>query len=192
MHRSCCAPSRFLAIFTVVASFALCAATASAQDEGEDALELFGLFSARYAHAYEMSDLDVGGELDDSRGVDLAAGFRAGEYFAFQVGYEWQTDQDFDSHYFPLIFRGYSPALFERARLYGEAGLGLFFTRPHDDFNGNGNERASAFHVGGGLQIDITEAFGLLWYLKYKRGLGEVDDWESVVNGVGLQYTWGL
>ena len=164
--------------------------TALAADDGE--FELRGLISARFANAWQQGSLDDGGDLDDSQGIDTAIGFRAGEYFAFSLGWEWQTDDDFDTHYFPANFRFYSPALLERVRLYATTGMGLLFTRTHDSFNPNGDDRAAAFHAGGGLQIEITEEIGLLWYAKYNRGLGSADDFESVVHGVGLQYSWGL
>lgn len=176
--------------FQLIATFLALtlAGAASAQEESP----LKGIISGSFANAYEFSDLDEGGDLDDSVGVDVAVGFQAGEYLAFQLGYEWQTDSGFDTHYFPAIVRGYSPVLLDRLRLYGTVGLGLLFTRPHDEFSGNGNERAGAFHVGGGLSVDITKDLGLLVYLKYKRGMGEVDDWESLVQGVGLEYRWDL
>ena len=53
-------------------------------------------------------------------------------------------------------------------------------------------ERAGAFDAGGGFHVDITEDVALLAYARYKRGLGEVDDFESVVSGVGFEYRWGL
>lgn len=164
------------------------AGAASAQNK----TELRGLLSVRFAHASEMSDLDVGGKFDDSQGIDVAAGFRYGESLAFQLAYEWQTDNDFDTHYFPVTVRAYSPELLERARLYGTAGLGVLFTRVHNDFKPVGNQRGAAFHVGGGLEISLNEQIDLLLYAKYKRGLGETDDFESVVQGIGLQYHWGL
>jgi hypothetical protein len=186
-------PTRGASLALVAAlGIMLTAGSASAQSGDAGELDLRGLLSVRFAHAYEMSDLDVGGKLGDSQGVDVAAGLRMGEHFAFQLGWEWQTDDDFDTHYFPAQIRGYSPALLERIRLYGDLGIGILFTRMHNDFNANDDERAAAFHAGGGLQIDVTEEIGLLWYVKYKRGLGELDDFESVVHGVGLQYSWGL
>ena len=161
---------------------------ASAQNQ----TELRGLLSVRFAHASELSEMDTGGKFNDGQGIDIAAGFRAGERFAFQLGYEWQTDDDFDTHYFPVTVRAYSPVLMERVRLYGTVGLGVFFTRVHNDFNPNGNQRAAAFHTGGGFEIELNESIGLLVYAKYKRGLGEASNFESIVQGVGFQYHWGL
>lgn len=165
------------------------AGSAAAQDD--DAIELRGLLSARFAHAYQMGE--VGSvDLGDSQGVDTAIGFSMGDHFAFQLGFEWQTDDDFDTYYFPATFRGYSPLLFERLSLYGEFGIGLFFLEPDGALSSTDNERAAGYHAGGGLQADISENLSLIWYAKYKRGFGQVDDFESVVHGVGLQYSWGL
>lgn len=184
MSRFRCVPSQL--VLTLLGLLA--AGAASAQDE----LELKGLLSARFAHAYQLSDLDIGGELDDSLGIDVAAGFQAGRYLAFQLGYEWQTDGDFDTHYFPVTVRAYSPVLLERLRLYGTVGLGVFFTRTHHEFNGNLNERAAAFHAGGGFSVDINDDLGLLVYAKYMQGLGQTSDFKSIVQGVGFEYRWGL
>ncbi len=164
------------------------AGAAAAQEEEQ----FKGLVSVGFAHSYQFSDLDVGGDLDDGVGIDVAAGFQAGKHLAFLVGYEWQTDDDFDTHYFPVTVRAYSPVLLDRLRLYGMVGLGVFFTRVHHEFNPNGNQRAAAYHVGGGLQVEISEELGLLVYAKYKAGIGEVDDYESIVQGVGFEYRWGL
>jgi hypothetical protein len=164
------------------------AGAASAQEE----TELKGLLSVSFAHSYQMGDLDVGGNLDDGVGLDVAAGFQAGEHLAFLLGYEWQTNDDYDTHYFPVSVRVYSPLLLDRLRLYGTVGVGVFFTRVHNEFNPNGNDRAAAFHTGGGFSVDVSEELGLLVYLKYQRGLGQVDDFESLVPGVGFEYRWGL
>ncbi len=164
------------------------AGAAAAQEEEQ----FKGLVSVGFAHSYQFSDLDVGGDLDDGVGIDVAAGFQAGKHLAFLVGYEWQTDDDFDTHYFPVTIRAYSPVLLERLRLYGTVGVGVFFTRVHGKFSPNDNDRAAAFHAGGGFQVDISEELGLLVYAKYQRGFGQVDDYESVVQGVGFEYRWGL
>ena len=170
----------------------LLALTLAGGASAQEKTKLTGLLSASFAYSHQMGDLDPGGNLDDGLGVDIGAGFQAGEYLAFLLGYEWQTNDDFDTHYFPLSVRAYSPVLLDRLRMYGTVGIGVFFTRVHDEFNPNGNERAAGFHAGGGFSIDLSEEIGLLVYTKYKRGLGQVDDFESFVNGVGLEYRWGL
>ena len=186
-------PSRSMVLgsLLVAVSVALASGNASAQsDSGQ--LEARGLLSVRFAQGYQNGDLDVGGNLDDTSGIEVGAGFSLGDYFSFQLGYEGQYDDDYDTHYFPATFIGYSPAVFERVRFYGTAGIGLFFARTHDSLNANDNERASGFHAGGGLEIAITEQLALLWYAKYMQGLGSADDYESVVQGIGLQFSWGL
>lgn len=176
-----------LQLTVTMLSLTLCG-TASAQEQSE----IRGLLSVRFAHAFEQSDLDAGDKFDDSQGIEIGAGFQPGERFAFLLGYEWQTDNDFDTHYFPVTVRAYSPPLLENVRLYAMAGLGVLFTRVYNDLAPNGNQRAAAFHAGGGLELELNENVGVVVYTKYKRGLGEVDGFESVVSGVGVQYRWGL
>ena len=172
-----------------VAIFAITmAGAASAQNE----LGLQGVVSLAFAYSSQETELEYGGKLSDGVGIDFDAGFQAGENFAFLLGYEWQTSADFDSFYFPVSVRAYSPLLLERVRLYGTVGIGVFFARLHHEFNANGTERAGAFDAGGGFHVDITEDVALLAYARYKRGFGEVDDFESVVSGVGFEYRWGL
>ena len=176
-----------LQLTVTILTLTLCG-TASAQEQSE----IRGLLSVRFAHAFEQSDLDAGDKFDDSQGIEIGAGFQPGERFAFLLGYEWQTDNDFDTHYFPVTVRAYSPALLENVRLYATVGLGVVFTRLYNDLEPNGNQRAAAFHAGGGLEFELNENVGILVYTKYKRGLGEVEDFESIVSGIGVQYRWGL
>ena len=164
------------------------AGAATAQDE----TNLEGVLSLGFAYSSQQTELEYGGKLKDGVGIDLDAGFQAGEHFAFLLGYEWQTSADFDSFYFPVSVRAYSPLLLERVRLYGTVGIGVFFARLHHEFNANGSERAAAFDAGGGFHVDITDNVALLAYARYKRGFGEVDDFESVVSGVGFEYRWDL
>jgi hypothetical protein len=164
------------------------AGTASARNQ----LELEGLLDVAFAASIQRTDLDSGGDLGNGVGLNVNAGLQAGEHLAFLVGYEWQTGDDYDTHYFPVTVRAYSPLLLERLRFYATAGLGLFFTRMHSEFTPNGNQRAAAFDAGGGFQVDISEQIALLVYARYQRGLGEVDDYESIIQGLGFQYRWGL
>ena len=84
---------------TVTLLALILAGGASAQEK----LKLTGLLSASFAYSHQLGDLDAGGNLDDALGIDIGAGFRAGDHLAFLLGYEWQTNDDFDTHYFPLI-----------------------------------------------------------------------------------------
>ena len=76
--------------------------------------------------------------------------------------------------------------------MYGQFGIGLFFSRLHNEFNRNDNERGSAIRAGGGFEIGINEDVSGLVYGSYMRGLGSTDDYRSATLGVGLQYRWAF
>ena len=177
---------------SLLLGIAILTLTLAGTAKAQNGTGLQGILSLGLAYSSQETELEYGGKLGDGVGIDLDAGFQAGEHLAFLLGYEWQTSPDFDSFYFPFSVRAYSPLLLERVRLYGNVGIGVFFTRPHEEFNANGNQRAAAIEAGGGFHVNITEDVALLAYARYKRGLGEVDDFESVVSGVGFEYRWDL
>jgi opacity protein-like surface antigen len=167
-------------------------APASAQD-GRTQTKITGLASAGYSHSFQDTDLNPGGSFNDGNGLDLQVGFQYGEYVAFTLGYHWQTESDYDTHFFPLAVRGYSPpSMSDRVRLYGEVGIGILFTRLHNEFNqpDNDNEKAAAVRLGGGVEIKLTDEVSGLVYGHYNKGMGSVDDFEYGTVGVGLQYHW--
>ena len=94
-------------VSTLAAVVILAAGTASAQEM----TEIRGLLSASGVYAIQMGELGDGSDTDDSAGIDVAVGFKLGDHFAFQLGYDWQKSSDFDTHYFPAIFRGYAKDL---------------------------------------------------------------------------------
>ena len=159
--------------------------------QGPQALEIRGFASLMYAHSFQDTDLG-GSSFDDGNGLDFRAGFQPGDWVAFTLGYQWQTDGDYDTHYFPIGVRGYAPALAERVHFYGEGAIGIFFSRLSGDFGEEDNERASAIQVGGGVEIDIASDWSAVLDANYTEGLGSADDYEAVVVGVGLVYRWDL
>jgi opacity protein-like surface antigen len=164
---------------------------ASAQDPRQT--KITGIVSGGYTHSFQDSDLNPGGSFSDGNGLDLLVGFQLGEYVAFMLGYQWQSESDYDTHFVPFVVRGYSPpSMSDRLRLYGEFGLGLFYSRLHNEFNqpDNDNESASAIRVGGGIELELTDDVSGLVYGHYHKGLGSADDYEWGTVGVGLQYHW--
>jgi hypothetical protein len=180
-------PSTLLALPTALLALSL-AGVAAAQEE----TKIKGLASVGYSHSFQTTSLDPGGSFNDGNGMDVLVGFQAGEYLAFLVGWQWQSESDFDTHFFPVELRAYSPPLFEdRLRFYGQFGIGLLYTRLHNEFNDD-NERASAVRAGLGAEIGITENISGLVYSSFLWGLGSADDYDWGTAGVGLQYEWGL
>lgn len=176
------------ALFAVAALFAR--AASAEEDEGE--MKIHGLASVGYTHSFQHTDLPVGGSISDGNGIDALVGFQTGDYLAFQLGMQWQGESDFDTYFFPVTVRAMSPMLLDRVRMYGEFGIGLFFSELHNEFNADDNERGSAYRVGGGFEIGITKDFSALVYSAYQAGFGSTDDYKSTILGVGVQYRWGL
>jgi hypothetical protein len=158
---------------------------------GNEGLEIRGFASLMYARSFQDTDLD-GSSFDDGNGLDFRAGFQPGDWLAFTLGYQWQTDSDYDTHYFPVGVRAYTPALAERVRFYGEGAIGIFFSRLSGDLGEEDNERAAAIQVGGGVEVDITNDWAAVLDMNYTKGLGSADDYEAGVLGVGLVYRWDL
>jgi hypothetical protein len=168
------------------------AGSAVAQDGEPTGIEIQGIASAGYTHSFQRTDLPSGGSISDGNGIDVLAGIQTGEYLAFQLGAQWQGESDFDTYYFPVMVRAMSPVVLERVRMYGQAGLGLFFSSLHNEFNGNENERGAMYSLGGGFEVGIDDGFSAIVYAAYQKGLGSTNDYESRILGVGLQYRWGL
>ena len=190
---------RFWCVPLTLALAALLAAPAFGQDDdydysGEsDKLELYGLAQGAFVHSFQDTSLPGGGSFNDGNGFEAMAGFGAGKYFAFLLSWEFQTESDFDTHYIPFNLRMYSPPLLEdRLKLYGQASIGLFFSRLHNEFNNpqTDNERGSAVRAGGGVEIGITDDISGVLYGNYLWGLGSTDDYEYATLGGGLVYRW--
>ncbi len=178
--------SAILAVPTMLLVLSLAGTAVAAE------LELAGIISAGYRHSFQNTSLTPGGSFSDGNGVDVQAGLQAGQYLAFLVGWHWQSESDFDTHFIPVSIRGYSPPLLEdRIRLYGQFGIGLLYTRLNNEFSGD-NERASALRTGLGVEVGITEDISGIVYGSYLWGLGSADDYEWGSIGLGLEYRWGL
>ena len=144
--------------FLALAASLLVPAAALAQDDDYDysgeseELELQGFASASYAHSFQDTDLPGGGSFDDGNGFELTAGFQAGDYVVFTGGWEWQRHSDYTTHYFPVTVRGLSPSIAERVNLFGEASIGVFFSRLRNQFDNpeDDNERGSAVRLRAG------------------------------------------
>lgn len=159
-----------------------------------DELELRGILAVGYRHSFQDTKLPGGaGSFDDGNGSELSVGFQAGRYLAFLLSWEWQTGDDYDTHYVPFDVRMMSPSLLEdRVHLFGQVGIGLFFSRLQDDFETpeTDSERGSAVRAGGGVEIGIREDVSAVIYGGYLWGLGSTEDYEYGTVGLGLQYRW--
>ena len=175
----------------LVLAFAISGA-AFAQNRGEAPIQ--GLVSVGYAHAFQSSDLPVGGDLSDGNGLDFRAGFQVGDRYAFDVGYEFQIESDYESHFIPLGMRVYAPPLLERLHLYAQGGMGAFFTRLHHEFNAKDqdNERGWAWRLGIGAEIDVMENISAVTDVRFTRGFGSADDYEYTTVGIGVLYRWDI
>ncbi len=113
---------------------------------------------------------------------------------AFLAGYEWQTQSDYDTHFFPVSVRALSPSILDRVHLYGQFGIGLLYSNLHHEFNTTGGEnvKASAFRLGGGVEVGITDQVSAIVYGAWLKGMGSANDYEYGTAGVGLQYRWEL
>ena len=154
-------------------------------------MEIRGIASLAYAHSFQDTGLS-GRSFNDGNGLDFRAGFQPGDWLAFTLGYQWQSGKDYDTHYFPVGVRAYAPTIAERVRFYGQGSLGIFFSRLSGKFGDEDNERASAFQVGSGGEVDIAEDWAAYFDWTYTKGLGSADDYEADVLGVGIVYRWDL
>ncbi len=199
--RFCCA------LLTLALASGLVAAPVLAQDDEDDddyqeeeygepeQTKIQGLASLSYAHSFQDTSLPGGGSFDDGNGAEVMAGFSMGEYLAFLLSMDVQAGSNYQTYYTPLNVRMYSPSLLDdRLRLYGQAGIGLFFSELKGKFDNaqSSNERGSAVRVGGGVEIGITEDLSALVYGNYLWGLGSTDDYKYGTVGLGLQYSWDL
>ncbi len=190
--------SFFVLAAILLASLALGALPAIAQDDDyeykePEPLELRGVASGSFVHSFQETQLDAG-SFSDGNGTEVMAGFTAGEYLAFLLSWEWQVESDYNTHFVPVNVRMMSPSLFDRARLYGQFGIGLFFSRLSGEFDRDNedNERAAAARVGGGVEVGITEDVSAIVFGNYLWGLGSANDYEYGTVGLGLQYKWDL
>jgi len=157
-------------------------------------LELRGILSAGYVHSFQDTDLKSG-SFDDGNGSNLSVGFQAGHYLAFLLDWEWQTRSDYDTHFFPFSVRMMSPSLLDRVRLYGQFGIGLFFSQLHGGLGNDpevDNERGSAVRAGGGVEVGLYDDLSAIVYGGYLWGLGSTDDYKYGSVGVGLQWRWNF
>lgn len=164
-----------------------------AQSGEREQLELHGLIYGGYSHSFQDTDVP-GGSFNDGNGSELGVGIQTGDYVQFLASWEWQGESDYDTHFIPLSVRMLSPSLLDRMHLYGEFGIGLFFSRLHNEFNvgDDDNERGSAVRLRAGVEVGITEEVSAIAYWGYLWGLGSTDDYEYSTVGLGLQYSWGL
>lgn len=183
-------------VIGLVFAFAISSA-AVAQVPNETPIQGFIGISA--THAFQFSDLPVGvgggsDDLNDGNGADFRLGFQVGDRFAFDIGYEWQIESDFESHFIPFGMRVYAPPLLDRLHFYGQGAMGAFFTRLHGDFNqaGNSNERGWAWRLGIGAEIDIIEHISAVTDVMYTRGFGSAEDYEYTTVGIGVLYRWDI
>jgi hypothetical protein len=190
--RSSCALFPFSLLALVLPALVLLAGSATAQEP--TGIEIQGILSGGYTHSFQDTDLSGGGSFNDGNGIEIEAGFQAGDYLVFLAGYQWQGESDYDTHFIPLSLRMLSPPLLERVHLYGQFGLGLFFSQLHNEFNNpkDDNERGSAVRVGAGVEVEITEDVSGIVYGGYLWGLGSTDDYKYGTLGLGLQYRWDL
>ena len=180
-----------------VAALLLClvagAPASFADDYNMKETRLQGIASGGYTHSFQDTSLK-GGSFDDGNGMDLLLGFQAGDYLAFQVGYQWQTQSDYDTHFFPVSVRCMSPSILDRVRLYGQFGLGLFYSQLHHELSAaqRQNARGAMLRLGGGVEVGITKNVSAIVYGAWMKGMGSTSDYESGTAGVGLQYRWDL
>ncbi len=178
-----------------VLAFAI-SSTALAQAPGETPIQ--GLISLSASHAFQHTDLPVKGggndDFSDGNGLDFRLGFQVGDRFAFDVGYEFHTESDYETHFIPIGMRVYAPPVLERVHFYGQGAMGAFFSRLHNDFNGveNSNERAWAWRLGLGAEIEVIEQLSAVADVTYTRGFGSADDYEYTTIGIGVLYRWDI
>ena len=189
-----------LASFTATLALSASALTApGAAVAQQGGLEVRGIASLMYAHSFQDTSLE-GNSFSDGNGLDFRAGFQPGDWVAFTLGYQWQSESDYDTHFFPVGVRAYAPlqrlipasGWWSRVSFYGEGAIGVFFSRLSGNFGEEDNERASAIQVGGGVEVDITDDWSAVLDANYTKGLGSADDYEAAVLGVGIVYRWDL
>jgi hypothetical protein len=166
---------------------------AAVAQEGEGIpIEL--LASVAYSHSFQDTDLDSGGSFSDGNGLDLNIGFQLGDHFLFGAGYQWQSESDYDIHFFPIEMRFFGPALLDRIRVYGQLATGPFFSRLHNEFNAvdsdQDNARGWAWRAGGGVEVAIQDGFSAIVSTNYTKGFGSEDDYKYTTVGVGFAYRW--
>ena len=150
------------------------------------------------SHAFQHTDLPAKGggndDFSDGNGLEFRLGFQVGERFAFDVGYEFHTESDYQTHFLPIGMRVYAPPVLERVHFYGQGAMGAFFSRLHNDFNGveNSNERAWAWRLGLGAEIEVIEQLSAIADVTYTRGFGSVDDYQYTTIGIGVLYRWDI
>lgn len=194
------APTTALAVTLLLASLAPLAA--QAQDEDLEGIEIRGFASVGYMPSFQDTDL-AGSSLDDGQGLEANVGFSTGDMFTFLFGYQLSMDSNYNTHFFPVTLRMYDPwkllpFVSEDAELpfgiraFTNASIGLFFTQVSGKFNSSNNKRASAWRLGGGVEIDIVDNLAGYVDAGYTRGLGSADSYKYGTVGVGVVYRWDL
>jgi hypothetical protein len=173
---------------------ALIATPGAARDDYEapKQLSVRGIASASFAHSFQDTDLPRNSSFDDANGAEVMAGFQTGDYLAFLLSMDWQHESDYDTFFVPLSVRLMSPSLLDRMHLFGQVGIGLFFSQLDGSIKDqrNDNERGSAVRLGGGFEVEISEDWSGIVYGGYLWGLGSTDDYEYGSLGAGIQYRW--
>jgi hypothetical protein len=173
---------------------ALVASTSAAKDDYQppEELSVRGIASASFAHSFQDTDLPRTSSFDDGNGAEVMAGFQTGDHLAFLLSMDWQHESDYDTFFVPLNVRLMSPSLLDRMHLFGQFGIGLFFSQVDGSIKdqGNDNERGSAVRLGGGFEVEISEDWSGVVYGGYLWGLGSTDDYEYGSLSAGIQYRW--
>ena len=188
-------PARAVARALTIACSALLLALAlprgvQAQDDVEES-PIVGLFSAGYLPSFQDTDL-AGESLADGQGFELEAGFATGDTFAWLLGYQLSMRSNYNTHFIPATMRVYSPDLLDRLRFYGQASIGLFFSQVSGKFGAAENERASAWRLGGGVEIDLIDRLSGYVDGGWTNGLGSANSFKYGTVGVGVVYRWDI
>jgi hypothetical protein len=158
---------------------------------GVQQVRIRGILQGGYLPSFQ--DTDQGGHsLDDGQGLEVEVGFATGDTFAWLLGYQLSMASNYNTHFFPFSMRMYSPELLDIARLYGQVGLGLFFSQVSGKHGSADNERAAAWRIGGGVEVDIMKDLSGYINAGWTNGLGSADSFKYGTVGVGLIYRWDI
>jgi opacity protein-like surface antigen len=165
-------------------------------------IEIRGVGMVGYMPSFQDSDL-AGSSLDDGQGLKVNLGFSTGDMFTWMLGYELAMDSNYNTHFFPVTMRMYDPWLllpfFEDdtklpfgLRTFADASLGLFFTQVSGKFGPADNKRASAWRLGGGIEVDLMDNLAGFIDAGWTEGLGSANSYQYGSVGVGVVYRWDL
>lgn len=166
---------------------------AFAQDYGRDGF--YGGFDLLGGHyTDEPSNVD----LDTTFAFDLYAGYRLHPNFALEGEFEMLTDTDVEVDGFGKVteletwtLTANSKFFFttDRVQPYVKFGMGLMEGELDDDFPGvDEDETAFTVRLGGGLDYYATENIVVTGGLDYLIPTGDLDDFDYLTFGAGVQY----